>query len=120
MAWLKISTMAKAAWWALTLGILAWGHHLYEINPSRMHHHVDETILIMLLVITFPAGLFVSLAIAAAFAVLSFATGVEVPGGMTTMALTGAVVSAGGYYQWFVLVPRFLGRQGAAGEQPDA
>ncbi len=120
MAWLKIGTIAKTAWWALTLGILAWGHHLYEITPSKMHHHVDETILITLLVITFPAGLFVSLAITAAFAVLYFATGVVVPGGMTTMALTGAVVSAGGYYQWFFLVPRFLVRQNAAGRSPDA
>jgi hypothetical protein len=99
-----------AVWWVGTLALLAWGWSLYPRIEPRMQHHIDEAILFILLVPTFPMGLLTALLITVCAATLYSATGVGIPGGPPIMALTGLIVSGAGFYQWFFLVPRLMAK----------
>jgi hypothetical protein len=75
-----------------------------------MHHHVDEAVLYILLLLTFPAGLAAALLLAGLFAGLYAIARIEVPGGPIVMTATSVFISLTGFVQWFHIVPRIWRR----------
>jgi hypothetical protein len=103
-----------ALWWGMTIAIIAWGWYAYRINEPTMHHHVDEAVLYVLLVPTFPAGIVAVAALAITFMALDAIAGVVVPGGPVMMTVTSLIISVAGFFQWFYGLPgvrRWWGHQ---------
>ena len=110
------AVLLRVIWCSACVMVLVWSLVAAANAPSHLRHHADEALAIWLAVLTFPVGVAYYIALTLLLMLVYSVTGTSIGGGPIFAVLVAwlpAVIL--GYWQWFVLLPRYLSRRREAG-----
>lgn len=114
-----VRKVLQVLWVLATAGYLALSCYVYEVDGPRAHAAMAEFLFLVFTVVGFPLSFAGTMVLVLCYGLFESVTEISLPslGAELGLVLSGLFMSSLGFYQWFVLFPRFM-KRGRSREEP--